>query len=371
MPRRLPGTKREVRPGLWEVSVSNGYREDGRQRREYRYVEGTEADADAELVSLAADMGRSPSIGKMATLADYWPAFERKLLAKGVSNATISDYEKEWRLRVRPQFGDLRWSQLRFRDVQQWIYGLTHSQAEHSIRFLRRYINSAIDDELCDRNPLDHRRIDYPIERVDPLAPPQQTWLDIHVAAAIDRMRGERMEPLFLALLGGGLRVEEGIPLWWDDLGFSPVTLMDGSDGLMCHASIYKSWTQKDGLHGTKNRFSTRMVPIPEPFASRLAELSVEGPRVPLWPLSPGNVRREWSSLWKHGGSLSGLPRVHMKDLRSIHETMMQDAGALDTVNARLHGRTNVQTGYRHYLRPSAALDSAAQAMGERVKRAI
>ena len=371
MLRKLPGTKREVSPGVWEVSVAKGYRADGQPRREYRYVEGTESEADEERIRLAAEMGRSATLGERSTLADYWPAFVTKLSAKGASNATIDDYEKEWRLRVRPQFGHLRWSQLSFRDVQRWVLTLTHSQAEHAVRFLRRYINSAIDDELCERNPLDHRRMDYPIERVDPLAPPPPTWLDIHVAEALRRVRGERIEPLFLALLGGGLRPEEGLPLWWEDLSFTPVTLMDGSDGLMCHASVYKSWTQKDGLHGTKNQFSTRMVPIPEPFSSRLAELAVEGPRVPLWPLSPGNVRREWVRLWRPGEAFSGLPRVKMKDLRSIHETMMQDSGALDTVNARLHGRTNVQTGYRHYLRPNAALDSAAQAMGERFMQVI
>lgn len=371
MPRKLPGTKREIRPGVWEVCVAKGYREDGQPRREYRYVEGTESDADEARVLLAADMGRSASLGNKATLADYWPAFEQKLRAKGVSNATLDDYGLSWRSAVKPEFGGLRWSQLAFRDIQAWVLTMGRSQAEHAVRFLRRYINSAIDDELCDVNPLDHRRIDYPIERVDPLAPPAPMWGPHHVAEALGRLEGDRMEPLVLAMLGGGLRVEEAIPLWWQDLEFDQVTLMDGSDGLMCHASIYKAWTPRDGLHGTKNRFSTRVVPIPEPFSSRLYGLAVEGPRAPLYALSPSNVRRDWARLFKPSGPLSGLPRVKMKDMRAIHETLMQDAGALDTVNARMHGRTNVQTGYRHYLRPSAALDSAAQAMGERVKLAI
>lgn len=371
MPRRRPGGKREVRPGVWEISVSSGYREDGKQRREYRYVEGTEADADAELVRLAADMGRSASLGNRATLADYWPAFEQKLRAKGASNATISDYEKEWRLRVRPQFGHLKWSQLAFRDVQRWVLTLTHSQAEHAVRFLRRYINSAIDDELCDRNPLDHRRMDYPIERVDPLAPPPPMWGAHHVSEALSRMEGNDLEPLFLVLLGGGLRPEEGLGLWWSDVSAVPVTMMDGSDGWMCHLSVTKSWTERDGLHGTKNRFSTRLVPVPEPFASRLLSLAVEGPRASLYPKYPGRARRDWADLYKPSGALARLPRMRMKDMRSVHETLVQDTGALDTVNARLHGRTNVQTGYRHYLRPSAALDSAAQAMGERIMGVI
>lgn len=52
-----------------------------------------------------------------------------------------------------------------------------------------------------------------------------------------------------------------------------------------------------------------------------------------------------------------------MKDMRAVHETMLQDAGVLDTLNARLHGRTNVQTGYRHYLKPSSALDASVDGL--------
>lgn len=371
MARRLPGTKREVSPGLWEVSVSCGYREDGKQRREYRYVEGSEAEADAARIQLAADMGRSPSLGNRSTLADYWPTFVSKLRAKGLKNATIGDYEKSWNLRVRPQFGDLRWSQLRFVDVQRYAYTLTHSQAEHMVRFLRRYINSAIDDELCDRNIFDHRRFDYPVDRHDPYEDVVQLWGVHQVVEAIVRMQGSDLEPLFLVLLGGGLRPEEGLGLWWSDVSATQVTLMDGTEGWMAHLSVHNAWTESDGLHGTKNRFSTRPVPVPEPFSSRLLSLSVSGPRVHLYPRYPGRARKEWSDLYGPSGPLSGIPRMTMRDMRKIHETTMQDAGVLDTVNARLHGRTNVQTGYSRYLRPSAALDSAAQAMGDRIMGAI
>lgn len=42
----------------------------------------------------------------------------------------------------------------------------------------------------------------------------------------------------------------------------------------------------------------------------------------------------------------------------------MQKSGTLDTLNAAMHGRTNVQTGYKHYLRPNRAMDEAAENMG-------
>lgn len=365
------GSKREVRPGVWEIRVASGYREDGRQRTVSRTIEGTERDADREIALLASEMGRSPSMGRASTVSDYWPAFIAQLRAKGVTNATIADYEKSWRLRIEPAFGSLRWSDLAFRDIRAWVLTMTHSQAEHAVRCLRRMINCAVDDELVERNVMDHRRIDYPIADVDIFEDAPVMWGAYHVAEAMRRLRDERIEPLWLALVGGGLRPEEGLGLWWSDVSFTDVTLMDGSDGVMAHACVTKAWTEADGLHRTKNGFSRRLTPIAEPFSSRLAELSLEGPRVPLWPLYPGSARKEWKTLFEAGGPLAGMPYSRLKDMRSVHETIMQDAGTLDTVNARIHGRSNVQTGYRHYLRPSAALDRAAESMGESVRYAV
>lgn len=331
----------------------------------YKTVYGSEHDADVERSRLAVEIGRSPYMGRSETISDYWPVFMRRITAKGVSKATIKDYEKQWRLRIEPRFGGMRWGQLKFSDIQNWVLDMTHSQAEHSIRTLRRLINCAIDDELLDSNPLDHRRIDYPIERVDPLAVVEQTWGAHHVAEAMSRLRGDRIEALWLAMIGGGLRPEEALALWWSDISMTPVLHMDGTDGWMVRLSITKSWTEADGLHGTKNRFSTRLVPVPDPFATRLLELSVQGPRMPLWEWYPRTASRRWKSLFDEGGPLRGMPAVRLKDMRSIHETLMQEAGTLDTINARMHGRTNVQTGYTHYLHPSRSMEVAAEQMGK------
>lgn len=369
MPRSKSGSKREVRPGVWEVSASAGYREDGRQRRAYRTVHGTEADADRALRALVVEMGQTPSLGCTSTVGDYWPMFVRRARAKGLSNATLTDYEKQWRLRIEPAFGDVRWADLRFRDVQQWVYTMGPSAARHAVRVLRRIMNCAVADEVADRSVLDHRRIDYPVARVDPLADAPVIWGPAQVAEAMGRLGGHRIEALFLALVGGGLRVEEGLALTWGDLSATEVKMLDGTDGLMVHVAVTKAWTQADGLHGTKNAFSRRLVPVAEPFSSRLMALAGE-PGERLWTLYPGRARREWRGLFADGGPLAGMPYSRMKDMRSVHETIMQDAGALDTVNARLHGRSNVTTGYRHYLKPSDALDAAAERMGERVRLA-
>ena len=55
--RNKLGSWREVRPGVWEVRVSKGYRKDGSQRTKYATVKGSESDAIAEVVRLADEMG--------------------------------------------------------------------------------------------------------------------------------------------------------------------------------------------------------------------------------------------------------------------------------------------------------------------------
>ena len=358
---------RPVRPGVWDLTACRGYRRDGGQRRLRERFEGTFSEAVARRQEMVAELGGSACAGQTDVVRDFWPLFMRRCRAKGLTNETIGGYESSWRLRIEPAFGNLRWPELSYPMVQSWVYGMTPAVAKKSVRCLKRMINCAVDAELVDRNVLDHRRIDYPVEREDPFAEQPVMWGAPQVAEAMRRLRGDDAEALFLALVGGGLRVEEGLGLMWSRLRFSEVSRLGGGDGLMAHAYVQMAWTERDGFKAPKNKFSRRVAPIPDPFASRLAELAVEGPRAFLWDKYPGRARKHWKALFEPGGALQGMPYAQLKDMRSVHETIMQGAGVLDTVNARLHGRTNVQTGYTHYLKPDAALDAAAQAFGRAV----
>lgn len=359
---------REVSPGVWEVSASRGYRPDGSQRRVRRRVRGTLADAREERRRLLAELGASPCAGRTELVRDFWPQFEARCAAKGLTRATMVDYEKQWRLRIEPEFGGLRWAEVTFPRVQAWIYTLSPGTSRHAVRCLKRMLNCAVDAELVDRNVLDHRRLDYPVARpADPFAPVASIWGAHEVSEAARRLRGDRIEALYLATVGAGLRVEEGLALMWERMRPESLSYIGGGDGWMLHCAVTVVWTEQDGYKAPKNRFSARVAPIAEPFASRLLELQEQGPRCFVWPLYPGAARKHWKALFSPGGALAGMPPCNLKDLRGVHETIMQGAGVLDTVNARLHGRTNVQTGYSHYLKPDAALDDAAKAFGRMV----
>ena len=157
---------RPVRPGVWALTACRGYRRDGGQRRLRERFEGAFTEAVARRQEMVAELGGSACAGQTDVVRDFWPLFMRRCRAKGLTNETIGGYESSWRLRIEPAFGDLRWPELSYPMVQSWVYGMTPAVARKSVRCLKRMINCAVDAELVDRNVLDHRRIDYPVERV-------------------------------------------------------------------------------------------------------------------------------------------------------------------------------------------------------------
>ena len=83
------------------------------------------------------------------------------------------------------------------------------------------------------------------------------------------------------------------------------------------------------------------------------------------WPQPlAGNKPRIW-----YGGDYN--PDQWPEEVWDEDVALMQQAGVQDTLNAALHGRSNVQTGYRHYLVPGdASAARAAEAVGEAVRLA-
>lgn len=305
---------------------------------------------------MAEDRGapkEGESIMTDITLAEYWPDFLELCELKCLARVTVRDYQKQWRLRIEPRFGGSTFRELRFGEIQRWILGMSRSCAKHTVATMRVMINSAIDDGHADVNPFDGRKVRYPPNRVRP----RPLWGAAEVEEAMRRLRTSRIEPLFLLLVGGGLRVEEALAVRWRNV--------EPTGTGVVRVRISAAWTEADGEKPTKNEFSTRLMPIAPPF-STLLEGHRGNPRDKLWTGYGRDASRYWSVLFDSCMPLHGLPKVHLCNLRAVHETLMQEAGVLDTLNARMHGRTNVITGYRHYLRPDAAMDAAAVECGKR-----
>lgn len=369
-PRRTAGTGHieERSPGTWLVQVSSGRRADGRPRRVSKTVHGTRRDAEVAAARLSAEMGARPNMGDGMTLDEYFYGVYAASHAKLLANATWERYKSVWKVHVSPALGDLPADEVSRAVVQAWVSGMTPGTADKAFRTLRSVMRCMWDDELLDEKPLERRvRLPQGQRRL------ADSWDDAEVLEAMRRLKGERIEPLWLVMVGGGLRREEALAVDASALLFDDVTLMDGTGAVLCRVTVDSARTQWDeGPKGTKTH-QTRVVTIGEPFSSRLRLLAgLMGPgslfrRLDGGDMSPGSVPLAWRRLFDEGGALHGMRFVQLRTMRHAHETMASRAGVSDSLNARVHGHSGL-VAYEHYLaRSQDDADSVAVALGDRL----
>lgn len=361
------GSIAQLGPKKWRVRVACGRRPDGRVRRVTKVVEGTRRDAEIAAANLAAEMGQKPNMGASMTLNDYFWGVYRSAHAPLLSNATWARYRSIWTNHVQDELGALRADAVKRAEVQSWVTGMTPTMAKEAYKVLKAVMRCAWDDELIDEEPL-RRKVKLPQAQ----QPMVDAWDESEVLEAAHRLQGTRIEPLWLAIVGGGLRREEALALRVpDDFAFDTVSNMDGTEGTVCRVLVDKALTRLDGLKGTKTH-RTRTVTISDPFASRLKDvIGHMGPgglfrRVDGADMKPGSVPKAWARLFDEGGPLHGMRRVMLYTGRHSHETAASRAGVSDSLNSRIHGHSRM-VEYSHYLvRSQDDADMAASAVAAR-----
>ena len=355
MPRNpsKPGHIREVRPGVWEVSVQHGLRRDGSPRVAYRTVHGTEADADRERDRLAAEMGVARTLGDRLTLDDYfWGTFVPRKEASR-TRATVDFYTSAYRMQIADAFGQLDVGSIPKPAIRTWAAQLPAQSAPAYVRALRAVLRSAWEDGLIAEEPM-RGRLDLPSRDTRPKA----VWTAEQTSDALSRLRGVDIEPLALVMAGSGLSASESRSLSWSDLS------EDCSE-----VRVGDAYTQRDGIKAPKNPRRYRTAPIMPVCAERLRELRSTGPLVLNrrgHRMSPATVSRRWKALFfgprcdlatreELGPEpLWGLPWIKMSRLRATHETMLLRAGVSDALNSAIHGHSQ-KVSYSNYLAPASA----------------
>lgn len=339
MPRSRLGSKRQRPDGSWEVRVTHGRRRDGSPRTVSRVV-ATEAEADAAIVSISAEMGRSPSMGDPMTVdAYFWGVFIPRKEA-GRTRATVDFYTSAYRTHVAETFADLPLDAVPKATIRTWAAQLPAQSAPSYVRALRAILRSAWEDGLIADEPM-RGRLDLPSRDTRP-AP---VWTAEQASEALSRLRGADIEPLALVMVGAGLSASESRALSWSDLS------ADCSE-----VTVAGAYTQRDGMKGPKTSRRYRTVPVLAVCAARLRELRGEGPLVLNRRgkrMGPGTVAKRWKALWE-SGVMGGVPRIDMNRLRATHETLMLRAGVPDALNSAIHGHSQ-KVAYSNYLAPVSA----------------
>jgi integrase len=214
---------------------------------------------------------------------------------------------------------------------------------------LHTCLGAAVRLGILATNPLD--RVQRPAYATEV----RECWTDAEVQRflSVSTSSSLRYSPLLLLLIGGGLRLSEGLAVTWDDVDFTAGTL-----------KITKALVFAGGcatLERTKSKAGTRTIVLPRFVLEALGRL----PR-PLdssarmfrttGELPPGQtvLRQTMKSLCR----AAGVPRIHIHGLRHSHASILVAEGVdLASVSKRLgHSRISTTTDiYIHSVRPDRA----------------
>lgn len=371
--RKKIGNVRQLSSGRWEVRVSHGYRTDGRQRT-LREVCDTEEQARARGYELALEMGRDPSLAAGRTLSDVWMLY-RADMADRLAGTTMDAYDWHMRSVVLPALGDADVSGITHADIQDMLYTCKRGVAAKARTVLSSVLTWAVKHEKLSENVMRRAGFELPEPEasqdfdLDPFAAIEGTrdvWGLQTVLRCFELIRGLPLEPAWLACIGAGLRVEEALALRKVDVRRVRIRGRN-----VVQVAVHAATTKVETRKSTKTRQSVRIVAVMEPFGSRFWEI-VEGVAADtdlICKCSASNQNKRWRSYFdeprgyhkrmadsrKVRGRLHELPYLPLSRMRATHETMMQEAGVLDSINAAAHGHTE-KVSRRHYMRGDSTL---------------
>jgi integrase len=324
----------------------------GRRRYHNKTIRGTKKQAEAygRKIQTQVDSGtfREPTRQTVAEFLDHW--FEHTARRR-VHRETLQEYKAIAERHLKPVLGKIRLGQLTPEHVQQLVTAMeAKKRAPRTIRnahgVLRNALSRAVREGTIPMNPASAKLVDLPKTRRREL-----TVLSPKEAAAfVEAARGERWGPLFILLLGSGMRPGEALGLQWSDF--------EGSSLRIRRALVRsRDGSGKRRLKEPKTRDSRRTVPLPD-FA--LEALRTHRRRQAEEKLRAGAEYEDRGLIFadERGAPLSwrrltkyefpwileeaGLPKIRAYDLRHTCATLLLSAGVNPKVVSERLGHTTV-----------------------------
>ncbi len=341
----------------WLLRVFLG-RDRGRKKYANKTIGGTTAQARQELTRMLHEADKGALVPQsdmtLATYVEEW--YKTKA---SVSESTLNGYRSQMKLYILPRLGHLRLHEITPLAVQDTInslrdQGLAARTIEYAHAVLHQALQKAVKLGLLVRNPTEDTELPPRTRRAFTILSPEQ------MVNLLESEKGKPLYPLWLLLLGTGLRPGEALALKWSDLDgdtlrLQRVLVRNGSGAYdvaeqraktdQSLRAVTLSKSVLEALKAHRQRQVEGMLSLGERyerndfiFAARFGSF-----------LDPNNVRNRWKSALKR----AGLPaNVRLYDTRHSHATALLNAGNVNLawVSARL-GHTSVQTTESVYAR--------------------
>ena len=252
--------------------------------------------------------------------------------------------------------------------------GLSANSVRRVHATLHRALNDAVRWDRLSRNPCD--AADPPRLRGTE-EERTRAWTNLELRSFLEVVKNERLYPLWLTLAMTGLRRGEALALRWADVDLERARL-----------SVRRSLVPINGtveVHEPKTSRGRRLVAL-DPFTVSVLK---------AWSWRQKEERLEWGPAWTDSGLVftrpdgklihpervskafrvavkkTGLPQIHLHDLRHTHATLALEAGVHPKVVSDRLGHATVAITldiYSHAipaLSEEAAATVAALVMGE------
>lgn len=344
-------TARKLKNGktVYDARVFMGYSLDGKPDRRSvtcRTKRAAEIE-EAKLISERDAMrGRSGRI-TLSQYIDlhYWPISVKRLAA-----TSLDTYEKEIRLRIKPNLGNVDIRDIDRVKIQRMVDGCaTSTVARKAVSTLKTILNAAKGDGLIVSNPAEAT-----------FAMPQKsqkrdnglvltTFDQIADLLSIVRQKGSQsVQRIAYTGLLQGLRPEERYALDWSDFDMDARTI-----------TIDKAYVASSAKHGgerlkaTKTEKSTRVIPMHPDFHSWLADVPGGGGAFILGAsgqrISPSTAQNRWRRFLSDNPDAAP---VTIENMRHSFATSYLHAGGSIEVLSKLLGHSNISTTINRYYRP-------------------
>jgi integrase len=252
--------------------------------------------------------------------------------------------------------------------------GLSANSVRRVHATLHRALNDAVRWDRLSRNPCDAADPPRQQRTEDEKA---QAWTNLELRKFLEAVKSDRLYPLWLTLSMTGLRRGEALALRWIDVDLERARL-----------SVRRSLVPINGtveVHEPKTNRGRRLVAL-DPFTISVLR---------TWSRRQKEERLEWGPAWTDSGLVftradgklihpervskafrarvkkTGLPQIHLHDLRHTHATLALEAGIHPKVVSDRLGHSTVAITldiYSHAipaLSEQAAATVAALVMGE------
>lgn len=364
MSKKSPGegTVLQRRDGRWQASLQVN----GTRRTVYAKSEREARTRLRELQRQADADGALPTPGKrtVADLIDAWLTS-----APNLKPSTIARYRWFWETYARAPLGGVRLEKVTPDRLQRLYAGLTPAVADRVHRILHRAFAVAVLWRWLASNPTDRvLKPAYKASRPD-------LWSRAELQTFLEGTADHWLQPLWLLLLGTGLRLGEALALTWADVGLGVAVTVSGTLHRLDGVPIVTT---------PKTASSVRTVMVPPEVTAALRRQKAQQD---AWREGDGWQDSGFVFTGKTGQPLRhstvqhalkrecarlGLPAVTPHGLRHLHASLLLNEGLpVTAVSARL-GHANPAITLKVYAHALAGQDAqAAQAIGRALAPAV